>query len=143
MSVVLKIQQISSNAKVPSKGSDLSAGLDLYSAHDCKILPHDKQVVDTDIRVQIPPGCYGRIAPRSGLTISHFLDVGAGVIDPDYRGNLKVVLFNFGSEPVSIRKGNKIAQLILERIWQADIKVVDCLDSSKRGARGFGSSGSK
>uniref|UniRef100_A0A8B9GDD9 Deoxyuridine 5'-triphosphate nucleotidohydrolase n=1 Tax=Amazona collaria TaxID=241587 RepID=A0A8B9GDD9_9PSIT len=79
-------------------GSARAAGYDLYSAYDCDIPPMGKAVVKTDIQVALPSGCYGRVAPRSGLAAKHFIDVGAGVIDEDYRGNVGVVLFNFGKE---------------------------------------------
>ena len=76
---------------------------------------HGKCLVQTGLAISLPPGCYGRIAPRSGLAIKKFIDVGAGVIDSDYRGELGVFLFNFGEEDFIVNMGDRIAQLIFEK----------------------------
>uniref|UniRef100_A0A8C0D690 Deoxyuridine 5'-triphosphate nucleotidohydrolase n=1 Tax=Balaenoptera musculus TaxID=9771 RepID=A0A8C0D690_BALMU len=99
--------------------------------------PMEKAPVKTDI----PSGCYGRVAPRSGLAAKHFIDVGAGVIDEDYRGNVGVVLFNFGKEKFEVKKGDRIAQLICEQIFYPEIEEVQVLDDTERGSGGFGSTG--
>ena len=91
--------------------------------------------------MNIPVTCYGRIAPRSGLAWKKHIDVGAGVIDADYRGNVGVVLFNHGEEDLQVKRGDRIAQLILEKISYADIVEVDDLDATARGDGGFGSTG--
>lgn len=137
----LKFVKLSKNAHTPTKGSKLSAGYDLYSAYDYIIPSMGKELVKTDIQVGIPDGCYGRIAPRSGLANKFFIDVGAGVIDQDYRGNVGVVLFNFGPNEFKVNQGDRIAQLICERICYADIEEVENLDITERGENGFGSSG--
>ena len=95
VNAVLKIVKLSDNAITPTRGSKLAAGYDLYSAYDYVIPSKGKQLCKTDIQIACPDGCYGRVAPRSGLTHKHFIDVGAGVIDQDYRGNVGVILFNF------------------------------------------------
>ena len=89
----------------------------------------------------IPEGTYGRVAPRSGLAAKHHLDVGAGVIDADYRGPVGVVMFNLGQTDYPVKKGDRIAQLILEKILMAEIEEVDDLDDTERGEGGFGSTG--
>ena len=73
-----------------------------YSAYDCVVPAKGKSLIKTDIQIELPSGCYGRIAPRSGLAHKHFLDVGAGVIDEDYRGNVGVILFNFNTEDYKV-----------------------------------------
>jgi dUTP pyrophosphatase len=83
----------------------------------------------------------GRVAPRSGLAAKHSIDTGAGVIDADYRGEVKVILFNFSEVDFAIKIGDRIAQLIIERIYTPDVAVVEKLDESVRGAGGFGSTG--
>lgn len=83
----------------------------------------------------------GRVAPRSGLAVKHGIDTGAGVIDADYRGNVGVVLFNLGAEDYQVKRGDRVAQLILERIATPDIVEVDDLDATTRGAGGYGSTG--
>ncbi|KAG8575647.1 hypothetical protein GDO81_009627 [Engystomops pustulosus] len=138
---VLRFAKLSENACTPTRGSARAAGYDLYSAYDYVIEPHDKAIVKTDIQICVPSGCYGRVAPRSGLAAKHFIDVGAGVIDEDYRGNVGVVLFNFGKEPFSVKKGDRVAQLICEQIVYPNLEEVKVLDDTERGAGGFGSTG--
>ncbi|XP_055938205.1 deoxyuridine 5'-triphosphate nucleotidohydrolase-like [Argiope bruennichi] len=141
MKQVLRIAKLSNNAKIPTKGSKLAAGYDLYSAYDYVVPPKGKVLAMTDIQIQVPPGHYGRVAPRSGLAVKNFIDVGAGVVDEDYRGNLGVVLFNFGSEEFKVNKGDRIAQLICEKISYPELEEVEALNDTERGDGGFGSTG--
>jgi len=113
----------------------------MVSAVDVMVPNHGKALVATDISLAIPSGYYGRVAPRSGLAVKHFIDVGAGVIDEDYRGPVGVVLFNFGEKEFEIKKGDRIAQLILEKIITPEVEEVADLDVTKRGEGGFGSTG--
>ncbi|XP_032199535.1 deoxyuridine 5'-triphosphate nucleotidohydrolase, mitochondrial isoform X2 [Lutra lutra] len=140
-SMRLRFVRLSEHATAPTKGSARAAGYDLYSAYDYTLPPMEKALVKTDIQVALPSGCYGRVAPRSGLAAKHFIDVGAGVIDEDYRGNVGVVLFNFGKEKFEVKKGDRIAQLICERIFYPEIEEVQVLDDTERGSGGFGSTG--
>lgn len=104
------------DAIIPSRSTPGAIGLDLHSVEPYVILPGQRVVVSTGLRVLLPEGVYGRIAPRSGLVVKHGLDIGAGVIDPDYEGELRVVVFNHDdSLPFIIRPGYRIAQLILEQ----------------------------
>ncbi|AUD40142.1 dUTP pyrophosphatase [Flamingopox virus FGPVKD09] len=138
--------KISERAKLPYKQTRYSAGYDLYSAYDYVIEPMDKELIKTDIIIKIPNGYYGRIAPRSGLAYNYFIDVGAGVIDSDYRGNVGVLLFNFGSTPFNVSKGDRIAQIIFEKIAYPKIREVPSLEEiniTDRGNSGFGSTGLK
>ncbi|XP_060709805.1 deoxyuridine 5'-triphosphate nucleotidohydrolase-like isoform X1 [Hemiscyllium ocellatum] len=137
----LRFARLSDNARPPSRGSERAAGFDLYSAYDCVVPARGKAVVKTDIQIAVPHGFYGRVAPRSGLAAKHFIDVGAGVIDEDYRGNVGVVLFNFGKEDFEVKKGDRIAQLICERICYPELEELKSLDETERGAGGFGSTG--
>ncbi|XP_040580672.1 uncharacterized protein dUTPase [Lepeophtheirus salmonis] len=142
LSSMLKVLKLSENATLPSRGSPLSAGYDLYSAVDLEIEPQGgRALVATDISIAVPEGTYGRVAPRSGLALKKGIDVGAGVVDADYRGPLGVVLFNLGVEPFLVKKGDRIAQLICESIVYPEIKEVDSLESTERGDGGFGSTG--
>ncbi|XP_021009004.1 deoxyuridine 5'-triphosphate nucleotidohydrolase, mitochondrial [Mus caroli] len=137
----LRFVRLSEHATAPTRGSARAAGYDLFSAYDYTISPMEKAIVKTDIQIAVPSGCYGRVAPRSGLAVKHFIDVGAGVIDEDYRGNVGVVLFNFGKEKFEVKKGDRIAQLICERISYPDLEEVQALDDTERGSGGFGSTG--
>ena len=100
-----------------------------------------KAIIPTDISISIPCGTYARIAPRSGLAAKHFIDVGAGVVDYDYRGPVGVVLFNFGDAEFQIKQGDRIAQLLLERIVNPQVVEVETLTDTVRGDGGFGSTG--
>lgn len=101
----------------------------------------DKELVKTDIAIQLPDHCYGRIAPRSGLALHNFIDVGAGVIDKDYKGNICVLLFNHSNFDFEIKRGDRIAQLICEVIVYPELVEIKDLGKSSRGDKGFGSSG--
>ncbi|XP_058244335.1 deoxyuridine 5'-triphosphate nucleotidohydrolase, mitochondrial isoform X1 [Hemibagrus wyckioides] len=140
-SIMLKFAKLSEHATAPTRGSAKAAGYDLYSAYDYSIAPMDKAIVKTDLQIAVPAGCYGRVAPRSGLAAKHFIDVGAGVVDEDYRGNVGVVLFNFSKETFEVKKGDRVAQLVCERICYPDLQELETLDETERGAGGFGSTG--
>lgn len=100
-----------------------------------------KAIVKTDLSIAIPKDTYARIAPRSGLAWKHFIDTGAGVVDYDYRGNVGVILFNHAETDFEVRAGDRVAQLILERITTPEVVEVDDLEATERGAGGFGSTG--
>ncbi|CAD7975342.1 unnamed protein product [Amoebophrya sp. A25] len=135
------VKKLSEHASIPAKGTPDSAGFDLVSAYDYEIPPQGKCIAKTDIAVKFPDGVYGRVAPRSGLAAKKHIDVGAGVIDADYRGNVGVVLFNHAQETFKIEKGDRIAQLILERYLNTEVKEVESLEETARGEGGFGSTG--
>ena len=137
----LFVKKLSPNATIPIRASARSAGYDLSSAVDTIVPSCGKAIIPTDISIAIPNGCYGRIAPRSGLSWKNHLDVGAGVIDRDYRGNVGVVMFNHSTVDFHVKCGDRIAQLILEVIKIIPIKEVSELDSTERGDGGFGSTG--
>ena len=138
---ILRVRKHSANAKLPYRSSANAAGYDLYASDDVTVPANGKKLVPTDISLEIPLGYYGRVAPRSGLALNHHLDVGAGVIDPDYRGKLGVLLFNFSSKDYEVKTGDKIAQLLLEKIITPLVEEVDQLVSTERGEGGFGSTG--
>ena len=138
---ILQFTKLSENATAPTRASEFSAGLDLYSAGDFEIKPNDSCLISTDLSIAVPCNCYGRIAPRSGLALKHSLNVFGGVVDCDYRGVLKVILFNHGQETYSGKKGDRIAQLICEKIEYPQLVETQHLDETSRGSNGFGSSG--
>lgn len=137
----LLVQRLSESARLPTRGSTLAAGYDLYSAKETIIPARGKAVVPTDISIAVPIGTYGRVAPRSGLASKHFIDTGAGVIDADYRGPVGVLLFNFSETDFKISQGDRIAQLVLEKIITPEVAEVKSLEATDRGAGGFGSTG--
>lgn len=138
----LQVTRLTDNAVLPSRGSAGAAGYDLYSTDGYVVLPGHRVVVSTGVSIKLPEGTYGRIAPRSGLAVKHGLDVLAGVIDPDYTGEVKVVLVNTDMRlPFFIKPGYRIAQLILENYTHADVVEVAELETTERGTSGFGSTG--
>lgn len=112
----LQVKLLSETAKAPSRGSAHAAGYDLYAAKEAVVPARGKVMVDTDISIAVPAGTYGRVAPRSGLASKHSIDTGAGVIDADYRGPVKVLLFNFSDVDFKVAVGERVAQLIVERV---------------------------
>lgn len=137
----LRIKRLSKDAILPTRGSGGAVGYDLYSTEELNIPILCRALVGTGIAMVLPPGVYGRVAPRSGLSVKHGVQVGAGVIDPDYTGEVKVLLFNQGESPVKIKKGDRIAQLILERCETPEIEEVGVIQETQRGDGGFGSTG--
>ena len=126
---------------MPARGSALAAGLDVCCTEDLEIAPGQRVMARTGLAVAIPPGFYGRVAPRSGLAAKKGLDVLAGVIDSDYRGEIVCVLYNTGHEPIKLPAGSKICQLIIEQIITPEAAWATELDETVRGAGGFGSTG--
>lgn len=136
----LLICKLSKQAILPFKYSKRSAGYDLFSPYDYVVYPGGKLLVLTDLKIQVPSGCYGRIAPRSSLAIYHHITIGGGVLDADFRGNVGVIIFNHGKKKFFITRGMRIAQLICEKILHPEIKEVYNLEPTERGEGGFGSS---
>ena len=130
---------------LPDYATAGSAGADLRSAEagDVALVPGGRLAVATGLVVEIPPGYEAQVRPRSGLALHHGLTVvnAPGTIDADYRGEVKVLLINLGSEPVVIRRGDRIAQLVVAPVTRAAFRDVDELAGSDRGADGFGSTG--
>ena len=141
----LKIKKLHPSAKIPTYGSSHAAGLDLYTAIDEPIMVRtlDRACIPTGISVQWDSDkWYLRVAARSGLSVRNQIDIGAGVIDYDYRGQINVVVIN--ASPIdhfTVTPGMKIAQLIPTRYDKAEIIEVDELDTTQRGDNGFGSTG--
>lgn len=135
-----EVELLTRDAKLPLRATADSAGMDLFITEDLVLKPHDRKLAPTGLRMCTPPHTYGRIAPRSGLSLKG-IDIGAGVIDRDYRGELKILLINNSKETVTFSKGDRIAQLILERISNVQPTPVFRLDSTARGNGGFGSTG--
>lgn len=137
----IPVRLLSKDARMPTRGSLNAAGWDLYSSQAASIPANDRLLVRTDIAVAVPKGCYGRIAPRSGLALKHGIDVFAGVVDSDYRGAIGVVLYNSAKKVLKINKGDRIAQLIIEQINTRPLFEVDSLEETQRSGGGFGSTG--
>ncbi len=128
---------------LPAYATSGAAGMDVVSAEDAVIAPGARHAVATGMAVAIPAGYEIQVRPRSGLALKHGITVPntPGTIDSDYRGELKVILINLGTEPFAIARGDRVAQLVLAPLVQAAWDEVTELDATTRGAGGFGSTG--
>ncbi len=140
----INIQQLDDGLAVPEYAHDSDAGCDLRSTVDVDLAPGERALVPTGIALGIPEGYAGFVQPRSGLAAKHGISVvnAPGLIDSHYRGELKVILINTDlREPFSVKRGDKVAQLVIQAVESVRFNVVDSLDATVRGAGGFGSSG--
>ena len=138
----IQIKKLSDQAKIPTQGSKYAAGYDLYAAEEVLVNTMGRKLVKTNISISIPEGYYGRIAPRSGLAYKNGIDVLAGVIDSDYRGDIGVILFNSDHNlDFQVNVGDRIAQIIIEKCHSVNWDTVENLEASVRSEKGFGSSG--
>lgn len=140
----VKFHKLLPHAVLPTRGSRHSAGLDLFSAEQGEIQPSSSKLISTGLQICMPEGCYGRIASRSGLSWAYDVEVGAGVIDSDFYGEVCIILRNLGSDVFKYDQGDRLAQLILEKYHHAlpvlSITALSSEDKEDRGG-GFGSTG--
>ncbi len=142
--VDIMIKRLDPDLPLPSYAHAGDAGLDLYSAEDCALAPHERALIGTGIAVAIPDGYAGFVQPRSGLALKRGLSLvnTPGLIDAHYRGEIKLIAINLDpTVPVNITRGEKVAQLVVQRVEHARLVEVDDLDQTHRGADGFGSTG--
>jgi len=138
---VLSFKRLDPRATLPWRGSASAAGLDIYAIDDLTIPPKQRTLARTGLAVAIPEGYYGRLGPRSGLATKKGLDVLAGVIDADYRGEIGCLLYNSGDETIHLPAQSKICQLIIEKIITPTAVWADEISDTDRGGGGFGSTG--
>src|ERR1044071_4675456 len=134
----LRFKKLDSRAVLPKRGSVLAAGLDVCGIEDVEISPKQRAMARTGLAVAIPPGFYGRVAPRSGLAAKSGLDVLSGGIDSDYRGEVICLLYNTGDETINLPAGSKICQLIIEQIITPEATWGPVFEKPRRGPGGFG-----
>lgn len=139
----LLVKRINEEAILPFYAHEGDAGLDLFSVEEVLIKPMERKLVSTGIKIQLPPNTEGQIRPRSGLALNHGITLlnSPGTIDEGYRGEIKVLMINFGQEDFLIKKGMKIAQMVIKSVEQVLIKEVEELKDTERGEGGFGSTG--
>ena len=139
----LQVRLLHPSAVAPARTRTGDAGYDLRAVEGATIPPGEHRVVPTGIALALPDGIAGLVTPRSGLAAQHGITLvnTPGLIDPNYRGEVKVILRNEGDEPFAVEPGDRIAQLLLVPFWAPDVEVVSELAGSDRGAAGFGSSG--
>lgn len=138
------VKRLDAGVPLPAYAREGDAGLDLHAAHDVTLAPGARALVGTGVAIALPPGAAGLIVPRSGLALRHGVSIvnTPGLIDAGYRGELKVLLVNHDLQAtVTLRRGERIAQLVIQRVERAELVAVDELPPSERGAGGFGSTG--
>lgn len=145
--MLIKLKKINRDAKIPSYGSEFSAGADLYACeeNEITIIPHETRLIHTGIAIEIPNGYVGLIYARSGLASKRDLAPAnkVGVIDSDYRGEILVALHNHGNKDQVIQPFERIAQLVIAPVTQATFEEVEELNTTERNAGGFGSTGTR
>jgi dUTP diphosphatase len=140
--IPINVKQVREGARLPRRATDGSAGADICCVEPFCLAPGARVGVSTGLSFEIPQGYYGRVAPRSGLAVRHGIDVLAGVIDSDYRGELVVLLVNRSDTAVQFAAGDRIAQLIIEHAARAEFQWSERLGDTSRSGGGFGSTGS-
>ncbi len=140
--MILRIKKLVPHAKIPEYKSLQASGLDLYASEEVTINPNEYKIIPTGIGIQLPEGFEAQIRPRSGLALNYGIGVlnSPGTIDSDYRGEIKIILFNFGKKGVKVYTGMRVAQLVIAKTYKADI-VEGELSDTQRGTNGFGSTG--
>ena len=144
MDNVLAIRMLDPELAPPGYAHPSDAGLDLRSRIDVTLKPFERVLIPTGVAVAIPNGCAGFVQPRSGLAIKSGLSLvnTPGLIDAGYRGEIQIIAINLDPiTPIAIERGDKVAQLVIQKVVHADVRLVDTLDSTERGADGFGSTG--
>jgi dUTP pyrophosphatase len=141
MTPVLKVKRLDAEARLPRYAYADDAGFDLCAVHAVTLKPGERVQVRTGLAMQIPKGYVGLIWDKSGLSHKHGLKTLGGVIDAGYRGEVCVGLVHLGSEPYTIERHQKVAQMLIQKIEAPDVVEVDSLEDSERGPHGFGSSG--
>ena len=136
----LKVKRNNANACLPKRQSNGSAGYDLYSCETAIVNAQSWKLINTGLSITVPNETYGRVAPRSGLSLKGIC-IGAGVIDSDYTGNIGVVMYNHGNSDFEVNIGDRIAQLIIEKIATPLVEEVNEINQTQRGEKGFGSTG--
>jgi dUTP pyrophosphatase len=139
----LDVTLVHPDAIVPARTRAGDAGYDLRATERVSIPPGGRRLVGTGVAIALPEGVAGLVTPRSGLAIEHGIGLlnAPGLIDPNYRGEIKVILHNGGDRRYTVEIGDRVAQLLLVPYWAPELQVVDALDATDRGADGFGSSG--
>jgi dUTP pyrophosphatase len=137
----MRVKKLDPRAIAPTYGSDGSAGFDFYSIEEVKIPAGETQLIRTGWAFEIPDGCFGKIFDRSSMAFKNDLECSAGVIDSDFRGEIKVLIRNHGKEDKVIAAGERFAQMVIKKYERVDFEEVTELSESSRGSGGFGSTG--
>ncbi|HEU5377763.1 MAG TPA: dUTP diphosphatase [Ktedonobacteraceae bacterium] len=141
--IPVRIKRLHKSAQMPKYEHHGDSGADLYSVIDCVLQPFERRAIPTGLSAEVSPGYELQVRPKSGLALNCAVTVlnTPGTVDSNYRGEIKVILMNLGTDPYVVKAGQKVAQLVVAPVLAADFVEVDELAESKRGAGGFGSTG--
>lgn len=137
----MRLKRLIEGLPTPSRESEGAGGYDIHAAESVTLAPGERRLVSTGFVWEIPAGMVGLVRPRSGLAVKQGLHVMAGVVDSDYRGEVKVLLLNLGDEDIVIETGDRVAQMVITIHYAGELSVVDDLKATSRGAGAFGSTG--
>lgn len=139
----LRVKKLCIDAKVPAYAHEGDSGMDLYSVEEFGLAPGERRLVKTGLQIALPRGFEAQVRPKSGLAANFGVTVlnTPGTVDSGYRGEIMVIMANLGKEPYRVEKGKKIAQMVIARVEEAEVEVVEELDETKRKDGGFGSTG--
>ncbi len=139
----VRIKKMREDAKIPEYSHEGDSGMDLYASEDLTIMPGERKLVGTGIKIALPRGIEAQVRPKSGLAVNSGITVlnTPGTIDSGYRGEIKVILVNLGNKAFKVGKGKKIAQMVFARVEFPEVSLVEKLDETKRNGGGFGSTG--
>lgn len=139
----LKVKRLNPEAKIPGYAHEGDSGMDLYSVEETELKPGETKAVKTGLQISMPKGFEAQVRPKSGLALNHGITVlnTPGTIDSGYRGEIKVIMANFGKQAYKVEKGKKIAQMVIARVEEAEIQESEELDQTTRNQGGFGSTG--
>lgn len=139
----LRVRRLRDDARLPAYAHEDDAGMDLRTVEALALAPGERAAAPTGLAIELEAGHVGLVHPRSGLARRHGLTVAnaPGTVDAGYRGEVQVLLVNLGAEPVELAAGDRVAQLVVQRVSRAEVVEVDALEGSARGAGGFGSTG--
>ena len=143
MTTKVKIKKINDDAKIPSYAHGSDAGMDIYSVENLTVKAGEHAKMCTGIAMEIPDGFVGLVWDKSGISMNYGLKTLGGVIDSGYRGEVVIGVVNLSKEDYVVEKGNKIAQILIQKVESPEIKEVEELNDSERGEKGFGSTGVK
>lgn len=137
----IEIVLLSPNSKLPVRSTIGSVGYDIYASDCAEVMPHARKLISTGLTINFPSDVWARISPRSGLSVKSCIDIGAGIIDSDYRGEIKVLIINNGDNSFPIKIGDRIAQLIFEKRYDVNLIESTLITNTSRNEKGFGSTG--
>jgi len=141
--MIIRFKKISEDSKVPSFANEGDAGMDLYASEDMEVARGEIKAVPTGVKMELPKGYVALIWDKSGIALKSGIKTMGGVLDSGYRGEIKVIVTNLSDEVFEVKKGDKVAQMLIQKVESPEVEITEDLSDSERGDGGFGSTGLK